>query len=441
MGLGFRFWLWSMLTGSKLKAYELEGRRLLATGNHLAALNLYREVVREWPDRPDGYWGLSEAYRAMGLRPEATREATIADSLAKLENDPDNLDARLELASALMDKELYSRAAFHLEHALKLAPTKKEVLKLAAQAFSKNRNYSQAVKVLSELVQQEPLEAAHYEALAKNLRAARRNQQAAKVGALAQALRDVAQDPGNPEVVDRAVRQFLASGQRSQALMLVERSLHDYQEQAGLHRLYGEILLEERRIEEAIAALEKAVKLDSIDIRAHTLLGRAYQRAGELEKSEHHFELVKFIEEAKQNKDPLEACTTLVKVLIDAGNPEQARQQAEKLAREHPDDWRAPYVLGMVLRAQGNRKEAIYQLQQAMKQNHLAPEPHLEMALLQSEAGEVLEAVGEARKAVNLSPRDPEIRRILAGILRTHGYLDQAVEEEELAEAFAAKKV
>ena len=61
------------------------------------------------------------------------------------------------------------------------------------------------------------------------------------------------------------------------------------------------------------------------------------------------------------------------------------------------------------------------------------------MALLQSDAGEVLEAVGEARKAVNLSPRDPEIRRVLAGILRTHGYTDQAIEEDELAEAFSKK--
>ena len=95
--------------------------------------------------------------------------------------------------------------------------------------------------------------------------------------------------------------------------------------------------------------------------------------------------------------------------------------------------------MGVTLRAQGKTREAIKQLQKAMTADSVAPEPHLELALLQSDAGEVLEAVGEARKAVNLSPRDPEIRRILANVLRTHGYTDQAVEEEELAEAFSSK--
>lgn len=444
MGLGFMFWLWTLLTGSKRKAYHLEGRRLLAAKQNVAALNVYREMVGHWPNQPDGYLGLSRAYQAMGLRPEAAREEKIGESLAQLEKNPDDLAYRLDLASGLMDKELYSRAAGHIEYALQLAPKHKELLKIAATAFNKNRNYSKAVTALNELINQEPLKTAHYEALTRNLKAGKLTHQAVKAGGLCEALQAVENDPGNPELTDRAVRHFLAGGYKDRALMLVERCLKDNQDKAGLHRLLGELHLSEfhlggRGNQQAIAALKKAVSLDPVDIKAHALLGQAYQREGNHQMAGQHLDLVNTIENAQKSKDPMEVSIAMVRVLIDSGKLEQAFQQAEEVNKEYGDDWRAPFVMGITLRAQGRLKEAMRQLQKAMAANSIAPEPHLEMALLQSDAGEVLEAVGEARKAVNLSPRDPEIRRVLAGILRTHGYTDQAIEEDELADAFSKK--
>ncbi len=439
MGLGFMYWLWTLLTGSKQKAYHLEGRRLLAAKQNIAALNIYREMVGHWPNQPDGYLGLSQAYQAMGLRPEAAREAKIGESLTELERNPDDLAYRLELASALMEKELYSRAAGHIEYALKLAPKQKELLKLAATAFNKNRNYERAAVILSELIDQEPLVTAHHESLTRNLQAGKLARQAVRANAMSEALKAVETEPGNAELVDRAVRQFLSGGHQDRALMLVERCLQGNEDQAGLHRLLGELRLDERENPEAIAALKKAISLDPVDIRAHSLLGRAYQREGNLQLAEHHLGLVSTIENAKKSKDPMEASIAMVRVLIDSGNLDQAHQQAEIMSKEHEDDWRAPYIMGIALRAEGKVKEATQQLQKAMTVNSIVPEPHLEMALLQSDVGEVLEAVGEARKAVNLSPRDPDIRRVLASILRAHGYTDQAIEEEELAEAFSKR--
>jgi Flp pilus assembly protein TadD len=52
---------------------------------------------------------------------------------------------------------------------------------------------------------------------------------------------------------------------------------------------------------------------------------------------------------------------------------------------------------------------------------------------------DMIGAVSEARQAVALSPRDPEVRIALAEILRAHGYMDQAIEEEELAESLAKR--
>jgi Flp pilus assembly protein TadD len=439
MSLGFRFWLWAVLTGSRQKAYTLEGKRLLAIGHNLLALNTYREVVRQWPNQSEGYHGMSKAYWAMGLRPESAREQQIGDSLARLQSDPDDVEARVNLARALIEKEMYGWAAAHLDYAIKLTPRDPEVLKLAATAFSQNRNYTKAADALFELVRQEPLNAEYYESLTRNLRKAGLTQQAAKQGAIAEALKAVEADPGNSELVDRAVRHFLAGGKRSLALTLVERSLSRNPDKNGLHRLKGELLLDERQGKAAIESLLKAVELDPTDIKAHALLSKAYRHEGMTAKAEQHGSLVETIETAKKSDDPLEADAALVRVLLDSGHLERALEQAEKMAREHPDDWRSPYVQGLVLRGQGRNQEAQRAFAKAVNLNSMVPEPHLEMAQLHSESGEVLEAVGEARKAVNISPRDPDIRRVLAGILRAHGYLDQAAEEEDLAEAFEKK--
>jgi tetratricopeptide (TPR) repeat protein len=439
MSLGFRIWLWSLLTGSRLKAYLLEGKRLLQSGNHVAALDIYRQIAAQWPNRPEGYQGAAKVYQAMGLRPEAAREAQIARALEKLNRDPDDVQARMDLAEALADKELYSRAAGHIDRALKVAPRNRDLLRLAYQIFQKNRNYRRAVRALEELIRLEPLDAELYERLAENLRAARLHAKATRARALANALKAVREDPGNSEVVDQAVRQLLNNGQRRQALALVERCLKDHPNQSGLLRIYGELLLEEQDTKGAIRALRQAVELDPIDIKAHTLLGRAYLREGMVSKAEHHLNLVKTIEDAHRSNDPLEAHATIVRVLIDNGNLEEARRRAEQLARQHPDDWRAPFVLGMVKRAQGRDAEAKRAFLDSIRLNPNAPEPHLELAKLYSDAGDVMEAVSEARAAVNLAPRDPEVRRALAAVLRAHGYIDQAIEEEELAEAFAKK--
>jgi Flp pilus assembly protein TadD len=67
------------------------------------------------------------------------------------------------------------------------------------------------------------------------------------------------------------------------------------------------------------------------------------------------------------------------------------------------------------------------------------PRPLLARAAMYSRLGDAVEAISQARQAVAAAPRDADVRRALARILRAHGQARPAQEEEELAEAMSRR--
>lgn len=437
--MGFNLWLWSLLTGSRLKAMLVEGDRLLSAGRNVEALEIFRNVVKNWPTRPEGYLGLSRTYQAMGLRPEAMREATIAECLEILKHNPDDGEARFELAKALYDKEMYGWAATHIDHALRIGPRKKELLLWAARIFRANRNFNKAAQVLRQALRRDPMDGDLYEQLAYCLKAAHRAGEALKAASIAKALKAVEAHPGDPNVLDQAIRQFLASGRKNMAMTLVEKALQRSPNQAGLHRLQGELLLSERRLDDAAQALRRAVQLDPADLRAHRLLAKTYQALGDMDKAQEHLKVALTMEKARKGGDPVATEMATIRLLLDSGRTDQAQRRCLALLKHYPDDWRAFYCQGQIHEHQEKYDKALKMYEKARQLAPKAPLPHMAVARIKSALGDTVEAVGEARRAVSLAPRDPEIRRELARILRNHGFMDQAIEEEEIADSLEGK--
>ena len=437
--MSFRVWLYRLLTGSHEKSLLMEGEQLLEDGHYLKAQEIYREIIETWPNEPLGYFGMSRVYEKMGLRPEAHREKAIGESLATLDEHPDDVPARLELAKALLEKEMYGWAAAHAEHALKIAPRKLEVLELASRAYAANRNYDKAAAVLGEWVRKEPLEAELYKKWAFALKNSRQTAEAVRAASMAKALDAVSKDPGNAIIVDQAVRQLLATGKRHLAIEMVERTLKGNPNRGALHRIRGELLLMDRNHKEAMLALRKAVELEPTDLKAHRFLSQAYAKEGFAEKAQQHDMLADTIEHAREGGDSLATEVAMVRLLIDSGQVKAAHKKADEIARTLPDDWRTPFCRGLVAKAHGKIKEAQNLFLQAKVMNSRAPDVHVEIAKMHSELGESMEAIGVARHAVSLSPRDPDIRRVLASILRQHNFMDQAIEEEDIADSLGKK--
>jgi tetratricopeptide (TPR) repeat protein len=97
------------------------------------------------------------------------------------------------------------------------------------------------------------------------------------------------------------------------------------------------------------------------------------------------------------------------------------------VAAAAPENWRAYYNLGTLLRQRGDEEEAIPLLREALalEPGHAAGHYNLANALKQS--GEIEEALPHYRRAIELEPRHASAHVNLANALQTRGEAEQAI--------------
>ena len=435
--MGFTFWIWLILTGSRFKGLSLEGRRLLHADQLTAALRVFREVCEKWPDRVEGYEGMEQVFRAMGLLDEARREGLIAEAMRDLRDKPGDAGLRLRLAKGLVAKQMYATALPHIDQALKLAPQDLEVLRLAGVILRHNRQLSRALEVITQALNKDPLDPDLYEQQSFTLRALDRPLEASQALGVSKALQTLAREPSNQEAMERAIFQLSAVKRRRQALALVERSLETYPQATGLHCLRADLLVEQGRHEEALVNLLEALALEPTRLRIHSLLAAVYQQLGRQDRGAWHRRAAELLEQARRSPDDVDSQVLVIDALLHLRQLALADDKAEELCRKYPHDWRSHVALGKVRKEQGRLLEALDSYRQATRLGEKVPAPFMAMAWLLAEAGQVKDALYQARQAVNLSSRDPEIRRQLADLLAHLGFSDLANEERHLAEAMA----
>ncbi len=437
--MSLALWFWTLITGSRLKALLYEGRRLKGLERYTQALEIFRRAAEGWPHLPEGFLGLSRTYQAMGLKDEAQREAALGQALERLASHPADPACREQLAEGFMAKGLPHLALEHAEQAHKLGQSSPASLRLIIRVYRANRKHQQALAVLKQALQQEPLDPGLYRQKAVCLKATGEMMEAAKTEALSGALQKQAENPADLDFLQQAVFQLNANNLRPLALQLVDSSLKASPDQAYLHCLRGDLLLDRNEAREAMKSLERAVGLDPLSQRAQWLLSKAYAQQGESDKADLHRDLASRLDAARGSLDPIQGESMLVHVLLESGQADQAQKRAAALAEANPKDWRGAYTLGMVDQRLGKLPEALRCFNRSAQLGPRVARIYLTRAEVYSQMGDPVEAISQARQAVGLAPRDPQVRLGLARILRAHGQFKPAQEEADLAEAMAKR--
>lgn len=439
MGIPLMFWFWLLTTGSRKKALTYEAERLMRKGDFQQALNYYDAIAGEWPGDPSGFEGISMVYRQVGNHAEADRMENIANCLKEVEDHSDDPAMLLKTAEAFVSAKLYNLALTYADRAIRLAPENLEVLKHSALIFRHNRQYGKALGAIKQGLRLAPLDHTLYEQMAINLKGMGRKDDSKRALGLSRSLAKVAENPQSAEAMEAVIFHFTMAGAQNLGIQLLETALAEHPDNFDLNLLRGKLYLDAQNLDKAKQLLLKAVALNPLSQDAHFLLSRVYSMHNDSAKSRIHQDMAETLNSAKLNSDKMEGGLLIVSGLLKCGLPDNARQMANDLSQSAPQDWRGPYAIGLVDRAQGKLGEAIGRMQQASKMSPKAAPPLLEAAWILIQAKKNDAGVEMARKAVSTSPRNPDLRRDLAKVLRATGHVEQALEEEDMAKNFSRR--
>jgi len=189
----------------------------------------------------------------------------------------------------------------------------------------------------------------------------------------------------------------------------------------------GAALLDAGRLPEAIAHLEKALRLDPDNSDTHNNLGIALAKSGDLASAIAHYQRALHL-----TPDSPGIRNNLAGAELKAGRVQDAIRHYQQSLRFKAD----PVIsrnLGQALAAAGRLPEAIAVDEQALQLDPASPEVHNNLAAVLRRTGRTSDAIAHAEEALRLSPEFPEACNNLGLALADAGRMPEAIGSYESA--------
>ncbi|MDR1111923.1 MAG: tetratricopeptide repeat protein [Deltaproteobacteria bacterium] len=444
---------------------------LAAKGRYSDAIKWFRDILYLRPLTIAAYDGLGRVYFRMGLTEEANREFTIADSLERLVNNRDDLDAACSLAKALLDRKQAKMAVSLLEPVLIAhfyTPHNSDLFKRMGSLYAELRASKKLYQVYEAGLAQHPEDHEFY-ILKGNLEI--------KLGRSAEG--------------ERLIRWGRLMGR-----------LKDNPSDVNALMSFGELCIKENRLGEGLDHLREAANLSPDNSGIRWRLFNLYQKQGQYpealryflevvaidpENEELRYKLADFYRKNRHFEEALEIYRTLAakhprqprpraimaSLLNDMGQFEEAQNLkalADTLAiglKPDPDHHETvifmKYLFGIHEQAEAmewlNRglskwpyhgeliitkvkilynefryKEAVSLLKRLISVKHDMAEPHMWMALCYQRLGNHMAALAEAQLATRLAPKSFTSHKVLGDILKEQKKVSQANAAYEVAD-------
>ena len=179
----------------------------------------------------------------------------------------------------------------------------------------------------------------------------------------------------------------------------------------------GEIQATRGAVDDAIAGSKQALRQNPKQVALYLLIGRLYERKGELELARQSYQQALNIDPANP-----QACNTLAHLLAQTGgNLDLALSLAQTAHRALPDAASVSDTMGWVLYRQGAYKSAIALFQEAVKaagksKSSNDPTLHYHLALAYAKDQQPSSASRELERTLKTDPSFPgagEVRKLL----------------------------
>jgi tetratricopeptide (TPR) repeat protein len=230
------------------------------------------------------------------------------------------------------------------------------------------------------------------------------------------------------EYVDKAIEHYKAALKADPGATFLAEELTDLYIQAG-------------RLRDAVVEAEQMLARDPGNVEAHRILGRIYSRMigdpaqGRLDEGMLRRAIEQFQKVTEKDPSDAEAFVTLGRLYRLAQNSVEAEKAFQKALELDPDNEYALHGLALLYSDLGDTKTAV-QMWERLAQRNPHPRIFRALAATLSEARDYSGAVAALRRALELAPKDTEIKRELAENLLLKGdYNEAATLYRELADA------
>ena len=244
----------------------------LERSDFAAAIPHLEAAIEEDPENVNARFNLAYAYQSTGAE-----EAAIGHYRRIVVEQPDLIPARHNLATLLMQAGNFAEAATEFRAVAAARPDDPEARSLAAEAWRMARNWKAAVEAYQRILEHDGTSLQTLLGLAEALVESGR-----VVEAVPYYLQAAAIDPGFnnalPGIADRLER----AGATQDALELYRRYARERPDDAAVQEEVGIRLLEAGNSRAAKAALERAVAIEPTAAR-HGALAEAYRMVGDID--------------------------------------------------------------------------------------------------------------------------------------------------------------
>jgi len=439
--MSFFSWLFSIF-GLDTSPESLVKRAayIMSRGNLTAAVDMYKRAIELNPFYPAAYDGLGRVYHKMDFRTESEREFAIADAIEVWKKNPNELKAVLKLSKAMMSKGLFVQARSCL---LPLVPNHSknaEFLKTIGLCHKALNDDRRAKECLEQAIERDPKDPDLYLRLGELELKIGQKKQGAWLMEMSRQLSRVESDPNDPAVQLKAGLLFFENKKYSTAVSFLKKSIELDPQNIQAYLSLAAAHQGMNQPQAAIEILQQIIKVDPTNPSTYETLANVYSQAGDFKRARSARETAKALQAGKEGASDPGQAALYIRHLMDQGELESAQTRLAEALQRWPDDPSLQVLQGAMLFHEDRFEETIEMMQEIVKLNPQAAEPHFYMAMAYNQLKQNMNALAEGQLSTRLAPTNPEAYRILGDIYRDQDKFSLASASYETAERLAGNK-
>lgn len=207
---------------------------------------------------------------------------------------------------------------------------------------------------------------------------------------------------------------------------------------ANYHYDLGFVLYQQKKYDQSVPVLKRAVELDGENVMARFLLGRTYVSSHRslLIGNFSELALEQFAYVAKRNRRFPTVHFHIAQIHSNNGFVDKALQELKTELKYHPSNTQARVALGELLLKSGHTEAALEQMQTAEKNAPNVGLVHYTLAKVYRESDQMEKAIQAARRSIELDPVFADAHYLLGQLFQETGQADLARRELELFQKY-----